>query len=102
MLELSVLMFCMIGCGMTCYNLGKQEGIESTIEHLVDQGMIQVEEDPKQMINKLVLEESEDGYYRVFDANSVYLITPNKFLAQQVYNQFKLEYREEQENASEV
>jgi|MDSY01.1.fsa_nt_gb hypothetical protein len=54
------------------------------------------------MINKLVLEESEDGYYRVFDANSVYLITPNKFLAQQVYNQFKLEYREEQENASEV
>tara|TARA_B100000768_G_scaffold64514_1_gene62205 strand:+ start:3730 stop:3843 length:114 start_codon:yes stop_codon:yes gene_type:complete len=37
----------MIGCGMTCYNLGKQEGIESTIEHLVDQGMIQVEEDPK-------------------------------------------------------
>lgn len=47
MLELSVLMFCMIGCGMTCYNLGKQEGIESTIEHLVDQGMIQIEEDPK-------------------------------------------------------
>tara|TARA_B100000780_G_scaffold54644_1_gene34206 strand:- start:907 stop:1065 length:159 start_codon:yes stop_codon:yes gene_type:complete len=52
------------------------------------------------MINKLVLEESEDGYYRVFDADKVYLITPNKFLAQQVYNQFKLEYKEEQENAS--
>jgi hypothetical protein len=51
------------------------------------------------MKNKLVLEESEDGYYRVFDAHNVYLITPNKFLAQQVYNQFKLEYREEQENA---
>jgi len=30
---------------MTCYNLGKQEGIESTIEHLVDQGMIQVDDD---------------------------------------------------------
>ena len=98
MLELAVLMFCIIGCGMTCYNLGKQEGIESTIEHLVDQGMIQVDDD--QMINKLVLEDSEDGYYRVFDADKVYLITPNKFLAQQVYNQFKLEYKEEQENAS--
>jgi|TARA_B110000977_G_scaffold25283_1_gene31129 hypothetical protein len=52
------------------------------------------------MINKLVLEEREDGFYRVFDANHVYLITPNKFLAQQVYDQFKLEYKEEQENAS--
>ena len=45
MLELSVLMFCMVGCGLTCHALGKQEGIESTIEHLVDQGMIQLDEE---------------------------------------------------------
>jgi hypothetical protein len=44
MLELAVLSFCLIGCGLTCYNLGKQEGIETTIEHLVDNGLLTLEE----------------------------------------------------------
>ena len=44
MLELVVLMVCVSGCGMTCYHLGKQEGIETTIEHLMDKGMIEVDE----------------------------------------------------------
>tara|TARA_B110000259_G_scaffold175128_1_gene210058 strand:+ start:1270 stop:1380 length:111 start_codon:yes stop_codon:yes gene_type:complete len=35
----------MIGCGMTCHALGKQEGIETTIEHLVDQGMLELEDE---------------------------------------------------------
>tara|TARA_R110002073_G_scaffold5739_3_gene35328 strand:+ start:1614 stop:1760 length:147 start_codon:yes stop_codon:yes gene_type:complete len=43
--ELAVLMFCMIGCGMTCYALGKQEGVERTIEHLVDHGMLELEDE---------------------------------------------------------
>tara|TARA_R110001606_G_scaffold19544_1_gene71490 strand:- start:746 stop:958 length:213 start_codon:yes stop_codon:yes gene_type:complete len=43
--ELAVLMFCMIGCGMTCHALGKQEGIETTIEHLVDHGMLELEDE---------------------------------------------------------
>jgi len=30
---------------MTCHALGKQEGIETTIEHLVDQGMLEVEDE---------------------------------------------------------
>jgi hypothetical protein len=44
MLEIAVFIFCMIGCGWTSYNLGKQEGIETTIEHLVDNGMLEIEE----------------------------------------------------------
>jgi hypothetical protein len=44
MLELAVFIFCMIGCGISSYKLGKQEGIETTIEHLVDEGLLKVDE----------------------------------------------------------
>ena len=30
---------------MTCHALGKQEGIETTIEHLVDHGMLELEDE---------------------------------------------------------
>lgn len=43
MMEIAIFIFCLIGCGMTSYHLGRQEGIETTIEHLVDQGMLEVE-----------------------------------------------------------
>jgi len=42
-MEIAIFIFCLIGCGLTSYSLGKQEGIETTIEHLVDQGMLEVE-----------------------------------------------------------
>jgi hypothetical protein len=45
MLELAIFTFCLIGCGLTCHALGKQEGIESTIEHLVDNGMLELEDE---------------------------------------------------------
>jgi hypothetical protein len=45
MLELAIFVFCCLGCGLTSYNLGKQEGIETTIEHLVDHGMLELEEE---------------------------------------------------------
>jgi len=44
MMEIAIFIFCLIGCGLSCYNLGKQEGIETTIEHLVDEGLLKVEE----------------------------------------------------------
>lgn len=44
-LEIAVFVFCLIGCGITSYSLGKQEGIETTIEHLVDRGMLELEEE---------------------------------------------------------
>ena len=43
MMEIAIFIFCLIGCGGHCYHLGKQEGIEITIEHLVDQGMLEVD-----------------------------------------------------------
>jgi len=45
LLEIAVFIFCLIGCGLTSYALGKQEGIETTIEHLVDRGMLELEEE---------------------------------------------------------
>ena len=45
MLELAIFAFCLIGCGLTCHALGKQEGIETTIEHLVDNGLLELEDE---------------------------------------------------------
>jgi hypothetical protein len=45
LLETAVFIFCMIGCGLTSHALGKQQGIEQTIEHLVDHGMLELEEE---------------------------------------------------------
>jgi hypothetical protein len=42
-MEIAIFIFCLIGCGMTSYHLGRQEGIETTIEHLVDHGMLEVD-----------------------------------------------------------
>ena len=45
MLEYAVFTFCLIGCGISCHTLGKKEGIEVAIEHLVDNGMIELDEE---------------------------------------------------------
>jgi hypothetical protein len=45
MLELAIFVFCLVGCGFTCHALGKQEGIERTIEHLVDNGLLEIEDE---------------------------------------------------------
>ena len=42
-MEIAIFIVCLIGCGLTSYHLGRQEGIETTIEHLVDQGMLEVD-----------------------------------------------------------
>jgi len=42
-MEIAIFIFCLIGCAAQSYHLGRQEGIETTIEHLVDQGMLEVE-----------------------------------------------------------
>ena len=45
MIELAIFVFCLIGCGAHCHALGRQEGIETTIEHLVDNGLLELEEE---------------------------------------------------------
>jgi len=41
-MEYAIFIFCLLGCGITSHRLGKQEGIETTIEHLVDEGLLEV------------------------------------------------------------
>ena len=58
------------------------------------------------MTNKLQLiqELNENGViqYKVFDRNTLYLITLNKSLAERVYKQFKLEYQTEKQDANKI
>ena len=42
--NLAVFLFCLIGCGIHCWKLGKMEGIEGTVQYFIDQGYIEVEE----------------------------------------------------------
>lgn len=43
--EFAIFMFCMIGCGMQCWHLGKTTGVEATVQYMIDQGVLEVEED---------------------------------------------------------
>lgn len=45
LIELSVFVFCLVGCGLTCHALGKREGIENCITHLVNTGVIELEDE---------------------------------------------------------
>lgn len=43
--EIAVFVFCLIGCGVTSYFIGRQNGIEDVVEHLIDTGVLEVAED---------------------------------------------------------
>jgi hypothetical protein len=45
MIEYAIFVFCVIGCGLSAHALGKKEGIEVTIEHLVNTGVITLDEE---------------------------------------------------------
>lgn len=37
--------FCMIGCAGHSYFLGRRAGIEGTVQYLIDQGVLEVDDD---------------------------------------------------------
>jgi hypothetical protein len=41
--QLAVFVFCLLGCGVHCWSLGRQEGVQGTIKYLVDNGLLEVE-----------------------------------------------------------
>lgn len=43
--EFAIFIFCMIGCGLQCWHLGKSVGIEATVQYMIDQGVLELEED---------------------------------------------------------
>ena len=36
---------CMAGCGLSSFYLGRREGIESTVQYLIDQGVIDIDDE---------------------------------------------------------
>jgi len=36
---------CMLGCALTSFHLGRQEGIENTVQYLIDQCVLEVDDD---------------------------------------------------------
>lgn len=42
---IAIFVFCMIGSGVSCYNLGKSLGINSTVQYLIDEGYLEVEDE---------------------------------------------------------
>ena len=42
---ITVFAICMAGCALTSFHLGRQEGIESTVQYLIDQGVIDIDDD---------------------------------------------------------
>jgi len=43
-IELAIFIFCMVGCGFHSWKLGKHQGIEATVQYMIDQGVLEVEE----------------------------------------------------------
>lgn len=41
--QLAVFIFCLLGCGVHCWTLGRQQGIQGTIDHLVSIGLLDLE-----------------------------------------------------------
>jgi hypothetical protein len=37
--------FCMFGCSMTAFFLGRQEGIENTVQYLIDEGVLNIDDE---------------------------------------------------------
>jgi len=42
--EIAIFVFCLIGCGLTSYFVGRQTGIEATVQHFIDAGILIVED----------------------------------------------------------
>ena len=43
--QLAIFVFCLIGCGWSCWTLGHKSGIADTVAWLADEGIITVEEE---------------------------------------------------------
>ena len=43
--ELAVFVFILLACGIHCWVLGRKEGIASTVQYLIDTGVIKVEDE---------------------------------------------------------
>lgn len=42
---LAVFIFCMVGAGYTSYFIGHQAGVEATVRHFIEEGVITLEDE---------------------------------------------------------
>ena len=42
--EIAVFVFCLVGCGLTSFFVGRQAGIEGAVQHFIDIGLLEIEE----------------------------------------------------------
>ena len=40
----AIILFCVWGCGLTTYHLGRQVGIEDAVQHMSDAGLIDLDD----------------------------------------------------------
>ena len=41
----AIFIFCLIGCGITSWQLGKTHGIADAVEYLIDEGIVEVDDE---------------------------------------------------------
>lgn len=39
--------FCLVGCGATCWHLGRKVGVKGAVDYLIEEGLIEVDDEPK-------------------------------------------------------
>lgn len=43
--EIAIFIFCLLGCALQSYFLGKRVGIEGAVQYFIDEGVIEVEDE---------------------------------------------------------
>ena len=43
--EFIIFAFCLVGCGLMSFYIGRQEGIQGTVQYLIDAGILEVDEE---------------------------------------------------------
>lgn len=43
--HLAIFIFCLLGAGYSSFNLGRKDGINSTVEYLIDEGVLEVDDE---------------------------------------------------------
>jgi hypothetical protein len=41
--SLAIFTFCLVGCGLTSFFLGRRDGIEATVDYLIEIGVLEAE-----------------------------------------------------------
>lgn len=39
-----IILFCVWGCGLQCYHIGRNSGISDAVQHMSDEGLIDLDE----------------------------------------------------------